>query len=85
MAVILNLSVWPPNLIVLGLSLGTFWNLPTIQHLNANSRTSRVVQWLRICCQCKGHRFDPWSRKIPHAMEQLSPSATTTEPTGCNY
>ena len=24
--------------------------------------------------------LDPWSRKIPHASEQLSPWATTTEP-----
>ena len=24
--------------------------------------------------------FDPWSGKIPHAVEQLSPCATTTEP-----
>ena len=24
--------------------------------------------------------IDPWSRKIPHAAEQLSPCATTTEP-----
>ena len=24
--------------------------------------------------------FEPWSGKIPHATEQLSPSATTTEP-----
>ena len=23
-------------------------------------------------CQYRGHRFDPWSRKIPHAMELLS-------------
>ena len=23
-------------------------------------------------CQCRGHRFDPWPRKIPHAAEQLS-------------
>ena len=23
--------------------------------------------------------FDPWSGKIPHAMGQLSPCATTTE------
>ena len=23
--------------------------------------------------------FDPWSREIPHAKEQLSPCATTTE------
>ena len=31
-------------------------------------------------CQCRGHRFEPWSGKIPHAVEQLSPCATTTEP-----
>ena len=24
--------------------------------------------------------FDPWSRKIPRAVEQLSPYTTTTEP-----
>ena len=29
-------------------------------------------------CQCRRHRFDPWSRKIPHAMEHLSPMC-------CNY
>ena len=29
-------------------------------------------------------RFDPWSRKIPHAAEQVSPCATTSEPTGQN-
>ena len=23
-------------------------------------------------CQCRRHWFDPWSRKIPHAVEQLS-------------
>ena len=26
------------------------------------------------------HGFEPWSGKIPHAAEQLSPCATTTEP-----
>ena len=31
--------------------------------------------------QCRGHRFNPWSRKIPHAAEQISPCATATEPT----
>ena len=31
-------------------------------------------------CQCRGHRFEPWSGKIPHAVEQLSPCAATTEP-----
>ena len=27
-----------------------------------------------------GHQLDPWSGKIPHAMGQLSPWATTAEP-----
>ena len=31
-------------------------------------------------CRCRGHGFEPWSRKIPHATEQLGPWATTTEP-----
>ena len=45
--------------------------------------TSLVVQWLRICQPV--HGFDPWSRKIPHAMEQLSQCATTAEPMYCSY
>ena len=24
-------------------------------------------------CQCRGHGLKPWSGKIPHATEQLSP------------
>ena len=38
--------------------------------------------WLRgkeSICQRGSHEFDPWSREIPHAEEQLSPRATTTE------
>ena len=31
-------------------------------------------------CQCRRHSYDPWSRKIPHAAEQLSLWAITTEP-----
>ena len=31
-------------------------------------------------CQCRGHGFEPWSGKIPHAVEQLGPCVTTTEP-----
>ena len=30
---------------------------------------------LESTCQCRGHGFNPWSRKIPHATEQLSPHA----------
>jgi len=46
---------------------------------------------------CRGHWFNPWSRKIPHAREKLiqwaittepvlwSPGAATAEPTCTNY
>ena len=31
-------------------------------------------------CQCRRHRFDSWSGKIPHAEGQLNLFTTTTEP-----
>ena len=31
-------------------------------------------------CWCRGHSFNPWSRKISHAKGQLSLCAATTEP-----
>ena len=31
-------------------------------------------------CQCRRHGFDPWSGKIPHVVEQLSPRATLLSP-----
>ena len=31
-------------------------------------------------CQCRGHGFEPWSGKIPHATERLGPWATVAEP-----
>ena len=31
-------------------------------------------------CQCRGHGFEPWSGRIPHAAERLGPWATITEP-----
>ena len=52
----------------------------TILVKNLETGTSLVAQWFKSACQCRGHRFDPWSRKIPHAAEQLSPCAGTTEP-----
>ena len=39
--------------------------------------------WLRgkeSICQGRRHRFESWVWKIPHAVEQLSPCATMTEP-----
>ena len=48
-------------------------------------------------CQCRRYEFNPWSRKNPHATEQINLGATTvepvlqslrataTEPSSCNY
>ena len=46
--------------------------------------TLLVAQWLRIHLPMQGTwvralRFEPWSGKISHAAQQLSPRATTTE------
>ena len=48
---------------------------------NRTSRTYLVIRWIGIHLAMQGHWFDPWSGKIPHATEQLSPCTTTFEPT----
>ena len=44
----------------------------------------RGLPWWRSgwesACQCRGHGFEPWSGRIPHAAERLGPWATVTEP-----
>ena len=43
----------------------------------------RFPWWLsdkESSCQCRRQWFNPWSGKIPHAVEQLSLRVTTTEP-----
>ena len=42
-----------------------------------------------LACQFGGHRFDPWSGKIPHAAEHVTPFAAHSvvcapEPRSCN-
>ena len=37
--------------------------------------TSATREALETACQCRAHGFDPWSRKITHALGQLSPCA----------
>ena len=58
-------------------------------HLGENIKNQRGLPWWYsgwgASCQCGGHGLDPWSGKIPHAKEQLSPWGTTTEPSSCNY
>ena len=60
------------------------YTLPTVKHANSkdvkNTGTSLVVQWLRIRLQMQGTRVGSLVWKIPHATEQQSPCATTTEP-----
>ena len=49
-----------------------------------NSEIRLGLPWWRSgwesACQCRAHGFEPWSRKIPRAAEQLGPWATITEP-----
>ena len=49
--------------------------------------TSLVVQGLRILlAQDRAHvRSLGWGHKVPHAVRQLSPRATTIEPLRCNW
>ena len=41
---------------------------------------ARILEWIAISFSNAGEmRFNPWSRKIPHTVEQLSPRAATIE------
>ena len=46
---------------------------------------SLVVQWLRVHLPMQETWFNPWSGKIPHAVEQLSLCTTSTEPVHHKY
>jgi len=67
--------------VALLLELGTLL-APTGCESEADTRRWGLSWWLsskESICQCRRSGFDPWSRKIPYAMEQLSLYATTTE------
>ena len=52
------------------------FNYPYVGDMKARRGTSLVVQWLRVCLQCRGHRLIPGQgTKIPR----------TAEPALCNY
>ena len=71
-----------------GLSLKTYKQLmwlnirqPTVQ--SKNEKTLGLSWWLggkESACQCRRLEFDPWSGKIPQALEKLSLYATATKP-----
>lgn len=52
---------------------------------NTEVRTSLVVEVIESTYQCRGHRFDPWSRQIPHAMDQLSSCTAAPESGSHSY
>ena len=49
--------------------------VPASQNLAPADETVTNFWW----SQCRGHGFDPWSRKIPHASEQLGKCRTTND------
>ena len=53
-----------------------------------NTETFLVVPWLGSHLPMQRHGLDPWSGKIPHAVEQLKPMchwACALEPSSHNY
>ena len=60
------------------------WHIYTMEYYSAIKRNETGLPWWRSgwesACQCRGHGFEPWSGKIPHAVEQLGPWTTTAEP-----
>ena len=58
-------------------------------HLGENNDNQRGLRWWYSgwgsSRQCGGRGLDPWSGKIPHAWEQLSPRGTTAEASSCTY
>ena len=56
-------------------------DMQAFQHYNNNNKNLGLTWWYsgeESACQLRGYKFDPWSEKIPHAVEQLSLCATTT-------
>ena len=65
------------------------WIKKTQEMFNKNLEEIKNKQWWGLpwwrsgwdfACQRRGHGFEPWYGKIPHATEQLSSCTTTTEP-----
>ena len=58
-------------------------SLPICMLISSKNTLTGLPWWLsgwESACQCRGHGFEPWSGKIPHAAEQLGSWATITEP-----
>ena len=74
------LIFWP-GLIILKFIMGPGFITKT-NELFCFKESRGLPWWLsgkESTCQSRRCRFDPWSEKIAHAAEQLSPSTTTTK------
>ena len=60
------------------------WYTYSMEYYSAIKKEWNGLPWWHSgwesACQCRGHGFEPWSGKIPHAAEQLGPWATIAEP-----
>ena len=52
-----------------------------IRNVGGSVNVDLVIQCLRTHLPMWGHKFDPWSRRIPGSVGQLSPCSTTREAT----
>ena len=71
--------------------------LPSMIVLGDETGFAQRLSGEESACQHRRQGFNPWSGKIPHALEQIipcitivepvlqNPGATTTEPRGCSY
>ena len=53
----------------------------SLQKTPVKNPRKRLLWWLcgnKSACQCRRCGFDPWSGRIPQALEQLSPCTTTS-------
>ena len=59
------------------------WHGQNLRNKTLKIQIKGLPSWVsgeESTCQCSGHGFDLWSRKIPHATEQLRLCAMTIEP-----
>ena len=67
-----------------GLQRGPLMSWPQESFCSGSKECSGELPWWlsgwESACQCRGHGFESQPGRIPQAMEQLGPCATTTEP-----